>query len=589
MTEEERYMIKKKNETTGFPSIDKPWLKYYDEKIVDVPLPRRSIYDNIYINNYEHLNDIALRYFDNRISYRKLFDEIGQAENIFCSLGVKSQDVVSFISIFTPEMIYAFYALNKIGAVSSMLDPRTTADELARKISESKSKILVILDACMEQLDQIVDHTNLEHVVVLSTGKSMGMPVKQLYMAKTLFSKKKYNSKTEKLVIKWEDLQTVQMNEQQDVLKKGDVSENPAVICYTGGTTGESKGVVLTNNNINCIVEQYRKITGGFKRQQTWLTLSIPFIAYALICSLHLPLSFGLECCIELYDPQKMAKAVVNYKINHISATPVFYEQLQKMVGKEKVDLSCLIMPITGADKLSEKQYNTINMFFNEHNCSWKICNGYGMTEVSSAACVSISNECNKASSVGIPFPDTIVAAFNVNTGNECKIGESGEICIHGPGIMKGYINDKEKTDEVIRIHEDGRKWMHTGDVGYIDEDGCVFIEGRIKRMIIKYDGFKVFPNAVEEKILTSSLVENCVCIGIDDKKNGIGQLPVVVIVPADKNTDENVIKDEIRKLVDCELPEYAQPTDYYLYGKLPLTHAGKVDYRALEKEISDN
>jgi long-chain acyl-CoA synthetase len=573
---------------TGYPSIDKPWMKYYDERIIDTPLPRRSIYDNIYINNHEHLEDIALRYFGNRISYGELFDGIGQAEKIFCSLGVKAQEVVSFISIFTPEMIYAFYALNKIGAVSSMLDPRATADELARKISDAESKILVVLDACMEQLDEIVTHTELEHIVVLSTGKSMGMPAKHLYTAKTLFSKRKYNSKTEKLIRKWEDLQNMSVNEQPGNQSSLDVSENQAVICYTGGTTGESKGVVLTNNNVNAIVEQFRKATNGFERQQTWMTPSVPFIAYALACSLHMPLSFGMECCIELYDNHKMAMTIINSKYNHVLATPVLYEELLQEYGDKKIDLSFLIMPITGADKLSEKQYNDINTSLQEHNCSWKICNGYGMTEVGSAACVSVSNECNKAASVGIPFPDTTVTAFDVTTGKECRIGESGEICIQGPGVMKGYFKNKEKTDEVIHIHEDGKRWMHTGDIGHVDEDGCIFIEGRIKRMIIKYDGFKVFPNVVEEKILTCSYIGNCVCVGIEDKAHTTGQLPVVVIVPSDKSIDENVIKDEVRKICKQELSEYAQPTEYYFYDKLPLTHAGKVDYRVLEKQISN-
>jgi long-chain acyl-CoA synthetase len=580
-------MQKSEKNLTGYPSIDKPWLKYYDEKLIDTPLPRRSIYDNIYINNQEHLEDIALRYFGNRISYGKLFEGIEQAEKIFCSLGVKSQDVVSFISIFTPEMIYAFYALNKIGAVSSMLDPRATADELARKISDAKSRIVVVLDACMEQLDEIVERITLEHVVVLSTGKSMGMPTKQLYTAKNIFSKRKYNSKTEKLIRKWEDLQNLSVNIQLGDSSNNDVSENPAVICYTGGTTGESKGVVLTNHNIISIVEQYRKITGGFERRQTWLTPSVPFAAYPVVCSLNIPLSFGMECCIELFEQQKMAKSVVNDEITHVSAGPSLYEALLKYVGENEVDLSFLIMPITGADKLSEKQYNDINTFLQEHNCSWKICNGYGMTEVGSAACVSVSNECNKAASVGIPFPDTIVAAFDVTTGKECRIGESGEICIQGPGVMKGYFKNKEKTDEVIRIHEDGNRWMHTGDIGHIDEDGCVFIEGRIKRMIIKYDGFKVFPNVVEEKILTCSLIENCACVGIEDKVHGTGQLPVAVIVPSYKNMDENVIRNEVQTICRRELPEYAQPTEYYFYDKLPLTHAGKVDYRVLEKAVS--
>lgn len=556
---------------TCYPSVDKPWLKHYDENKVVSPLPRHSLYQNIYEENKKRLDYTALVYFGKKISYRKFFEMIHEAERKLLGLGVRKGDVITFISIATPEQLALFYAINKIGAVSSLLDPRISPESQIKNIIKTNTKVVFILDACADSAQKIVSEIDVK-VVLLRTSTSMGQPIKLLYSLKN-------GSKKIDGFAYYEQL-SLNNNSKEDSVAI-DVADEVAAIFYTGGTTGESKGVVLTNYNINSVVEQFRKISGGFEAGQKWLTTSVPFVAYVMICSLHMPLSFGMECNIELFIPAELPNAILRRKINHIAGSPVLYEELMKKIDS-KTDLSFLVMPVTGADKLDPTTYDKVNNMFEKHCCEWKICNGYGMTEVGSGACVSLNTaSSNKAGSVGIPLPNTIVTTFDVASGQECKLGESGELCIAGPGVMKEYFDNPDETAKVIKEH-DGQRWLHTGDIAHIDEDGCVFIEGRIKRMIIKFDGFKVFPDDVESKLMKCEMIENCCCVAANET-NGCGQVPVLFYVPKPGCTDAE-IEAELKRLSDETISSYARPVKYIPIEKLPRTGAQKVDYRKLEE-----
>lgn len=554
---------------TGYPSVDKPWLKWYKVN-EEIRIPDFSLYQNIWENNKNNIDDIALHYFGSKISYRELFELIDVAERKLRRLGVNQGDTIAFISIYTPEMIATFYAINKIGAISALMDPRTSPNSLAKYIEKAAIKYAFVQDACSDVMDKVLEYIAIDKIIILSTANYMPFPIKQLFKIKIK------GKACDNRYVCYENLKTQEYTESNICKCLGNM---PAVICYTGGTTGESKGVLLSNLNVNSVVEQFRIYKEDLKRQQKWLTISVPFIAYSLICSMHMPLSLGMQCYLEMYDNEKMPKTILKNRIHHVAATPEFYEQLLKYKGK---DLSFLIMPITGADKLSEKLYNAINQRLKECKSTWKLCNGYGMTEVGSGVCVSHKGNTNKVNSVGIPFVNTTVTAFNVETGEEVKQGEQGEICISGPSVMLGYVADEKATSEVIRTHN-GKRWMHTGDIGYIDEDGCVFICGRIKRMIVRFDGFKVFPAFVEEKMLTCKRIDNCSCVAKDDKIHGSGQMPVLFYTLKDNNETEILVEEELRKIAEQLLPSYSLPSEYICVDELPRTHAGKINYRKLE------
>ena len=567
---------------TGYPSIDKPWLKWYKKENLNKKIPEYNLLADLYLNNKDNMDGFAIRYMGKRITYRELFRGIACAEEVLEELILSETKSVTFISLFNPDMVYIFYALNHMGIICNMIDPQLPIDEICRKINKMESHYVVIQDVFAKSIPRILEQVELEKIILISTNfgdSTTGVMIDKMP------NKINDDISLSNKVICW-NLESKERCSLSCLEKNLEVSRDKiAAVFYTGGTTGESKGVELTNYNIVSVGVQFGNLTNRFSRGQTWLTTSVPFVAYVFVIAFHMPLTFGIECCIEMFDPKQLVNNVIANEYNHISASPAFYEELLKY-EKDDIDLSFIEMPITGADKLSEKLYRDINSFLKEHNCEWNLCNGYGMTEVASGVCVSYLGASNKAGSVGIPFSDTIISAFDVLTGKECVIGESGEICISGPSVMAGYYKEKEATENVLKQH-DGRLWMHTGDIGHIDEDGCVFIEGRIKRMIMTYKAFKIFPSAVEEVILSHPDVDNCSCVSIPDKTHNAGCLPAVVIVLKDNNQDEECIIDELIELCKAHLPEYSIPYDYYFKKELPLTHAGKIDYRKLEDEIN--
>lgn len=382
----------------------------------------------------------------------------------------------------------------------------------------------------------------------------MGFLLKQLYSARQLFSKKPLTKGLQ--FITWNAFLKDPCSLSPTIFSSD--TNAPALFTYTGGTTGVPKGVVLSNTNINSVAEQYKNATDSLECGQSWLTVSAPFIAYALIVGLHLPLSYGMECCIELYEPETIAKNIIRKKINHITVTPVVFKRIISLSLAQNADLSFLIAPICGADALNIQLEQRINQFLLEHGCMWKICQGYGMTELGTAVSVNISLNCNRLGSVGVPFGNTMISTFDTETDVVQKIGEVGEICVQGPSMMLGYYNDPTATNFVIRQHSDGSVWFHTGDLGHLDEDGFLYIDGKIKRMITRFDGFKVFPSVVEEVLLKYATVEQCVIVETDDIQHGVGQLSVAFVVLSE---DCNVTQAEVIKQlqVHCNslLPQY--------------------------------
>lgn len=257
----------------------------------------------------------------------------------------------------------------------------------------------------------------------------------------------------------------------------------------------------------------------------------------------------------------------------------------EELINWGNVDLSYMIAPMVGGDSMPIDMEEKVNAFFDRHGAKWHVVKGYGMSEVSAAVSVCVSNQSNKLGSVGIPFAHTVISVFDPETGEEMTYNQKSEICMTGPNTMIGYYDNQEETEKILRKHGDGRIWVHSGDLGYMDEDGCLFVEGRLKRMIVRYDGFKVYPNQIETVLLKNPYVHSCCAVGKDDSMHSQGRLPVVFIVIKDNSgLTQNDIRTQLRELCIKELPEYAQPMEILFINKLPLTPIGKIDYRALEE-----
>ena len=564
-----------------YASQAKPWLKYYDQKFIDQTLPALSAFEYVCQRSKNHLNDTALEYYGRKFTYADLIVSVKKTAAALRGAGVKKGDIVTVVSIMTPEIIALFYAADMIGATLNLVDPRYSVEGIREYIEEVDSHLLVCLNVVYERCRQAAKRTNVEKVIVLSPADSLP-PVMAVGYKLTTPDKNKYASN----VIRWK--QFIKGGEGQSTAAEPYDPDHACVVVHTGGTTGSPKGVMLTDDCFNGIALQFQAYPKLFHRGQKLMNVMPPFIAYGFACGIHLPLVLGFTVVIiPNLDPAKLGSLVLKHKPEHMFGVPTHYQQLAADPKLRDKDLSFIINYAAGGDSLSRGAEQTVNDFLAAHGARYPIAKGYGMTEVSSAATVAAGLD-NKPGSVGIPMVNTVVAAFEPGTDQELPIGQRGELCISGPCLMKGYYNKADETAMILRRHPDGRIWVHTGDMGYLDEDGFVFLDSRIKRMIIRHDGFKVFPSMIENVVSRHPAVHQCSVVGCADKDHTQGRLPFVYIVlKADTTAKKKQVIRELERMCAEELPEYVQPVAYKFISSMPMTPVGKVDYRQLEADIS--
>lgn len=564
-----------------YASQAKPWLKYYNQKFIDQTLPALSAFEYVCQRSKNHLNDTALEYYGRKFTYADLIVNVKKTAAALRGAGVKKGDIITVVSIMTPEIIALFYAADMMGATLNLVDPRYSVEGIREYIEEVDSHLLVCLNVVYERCRQAAKRTNVEKVIVLSPADSLP-PVMAVGYKLTTPDKNKYASN----VIRWK--QFIKGGEGQSTASEPYDPDHACVVVHTGGTTGSPKGVMLTDDCFNGIALQFQAYPKLFHRGQKLMNVMPPFIAYGFACGIHLPLVLGFTVIIiPNLDPAKLGSLVLKHKPEHMFGVPTHYQQLASDPKLRDKDLSFIINYAAGGDSLSRGAEQTVNDFLAAHGARYPIAKGYGMTEVSSAATVAAGLD-NKPGSVGIPMVNTVVAAFEPGTDQELPIGQRGELCISGPCLMKGYYNKPEETAILLRRHPDGRVWAHTGDMGYLDEDGFVFLDSRIKRMIIRHDGFKVFPSMIENVVSRHPAVHQCSVVGCTDKDHTQGRLPFVYIVlKAGITAKKKQVIRELERMCAEELPEYVQPVAYKFISSMPMTPVGKVDYRQLEADIS--
>lgn len=578
--ERNRYM-EMKNETTGFPSIDRPWLKYYNKEAIEASIPECTIYEYMYENNKNYPNDIALIYFNRRITYKELFTNIEKAVKAFVNVGVKKSDIVTVAMPSMPEALYCVYALNRIGAVTNMIHPLASTNEICHYLNEVNSETFVMFTGTYELIKNDIDKTSVKNAVVVSPADSLPASVRLLYK----FKKKepKFGKKT--LFQSWNSF--IKAGKGSSVkCESHDVNEM-TVISHTGGTTGEPKGVMCSDRNINSVIVQVGKGM-PHKRQERVLVVLPPFVNYSLVNGCFEPLSLGLTAVlIPDYQPQHFDRYIKKYRPNHINSIPAYCEAMLSNEKLKSMDLSCLKYYFYGGDSLSEKKEEEINKFLLDRGAKLPLGKGLGSTELVSSATATYPN-CNHLGSVGIPLVKMNCMVVEPETIEELPINQEGELCITGPSLMLGYYKKPDATNDVIKIHGDGRRWLHTGDLGYITDDGIIYVTGRIKRIIMTKgnDGqvTKMFPNRIEKAILTHPAVSLCCVIGIEDMVRI--HYPKAILVLNDEYEKSVEMTNEIIALCKKMLPDYMVPEFIEYRDSLPRTSRGKVDYRALETEI---
>lgn len=525
------------------------------------------------------MNSVAYEFQGKKTTYNTFFKKIDAIAKAYQHIGINHGDTVTVCMPNTPQGVDTFYALNRIGAVPAMIHPLSAVGEIAFYINTAQSKAVLVVDLfyekVLEALEQ-VDHP--VKVIVAHVKDELPFPLNMLYPL-TLKKKPAPLPKDNKDVIDWNDF--VSAGKSETLPSTFPTKEETAVILFSGGTTGTSKGIELTNLNMNALAAQVAN-GAGFSMEGLRMFSVMPlFHGFGLGVGIHTAIMASGTCIIiPQFTIKTYARDVKKYKPNVIVGVPTLYEALLRSEGFD-FDLSFLRGMFCGGDSLSVELKKKVDTFLKEHNATIQVREGFGTTECVTASCIT-PVDTYREGSIGIPLSDTYYAICDPNKDVEVPYGEEGEICICGPTVMKGYLNNKAETASTLRTHDDGNVWLHTGDLGTMDEDGFIYYKQRMKRLII-VSGINVYPSQVENAIDAHPDVLLSCAIGVPDPyKMHVVKAFVVLrqgVEPSDK------IKEEILEHCKKNISRYGVPKEIEFRTELPKTLVGKVAYRKLEEE----
>ena len=558
-----------------------PWLKYFGDMPAHLDYPKGSMYEAVRESaiTKKKMNSVAYEFQGKKTNYKHFLNKIEVLGKAYKSIGIDEGDMVTVCMPNTPQGVDTFYALNRIGAVPAMIHPLSAVGEIAFYINSTQSKAVLVVDLFYEKvLEALKQVKHPVKVVVAHIKDELPFPLNMLYPL-TVKKKPAPLPKDNKNVIDWPDF--ISGGKKVKLSDKFPKAEDTAVILFSGGTTGTSKGIQLTNLNMNALAAQVAA-NAGFTMEGLRMFSVMPlFHGFGLGVGIHTALMASGTCIIiPQFTIKTYARDVKKYKPNVIVGVPTLYEALLRSEGFD-FDLSFLRGMFCGGDSLSVELKKKVDKFLKDHNATIQVREGYGTTECVTASCLT-PYDTYREGSIGIPLSDTYYTIVNPNNDTELPYGEEGEICICGPTVMKGYLNNAEETASTLRRHEDGNLWLHTGDLGYMDEDGFVYYKQRMKRLII-VSGINVYPSQVENAIDAHPDVLLSCAVGIPDPyKMHVVKAFVVLrqgVEPSDK------IKEEIIENCKKNVSRYGVPREIEFRTELPKTLVGKVAYRVLEEE----
>ncbi len=557
-----------------------PFFKYENSALpLGFEVPDVSMFGMLKISAENQPDSLAYEYFGTKCTYGNLVKKIEEISGAYYSLGVRKGDIVTIIMPNTPEAVISIYALNRIGAVANILHPLSAEEEIKNHINRVKSKVLMCVSICTEKVSKIIDETSVEKVIVASPGDSMPFVMKKLYALKCI-KNFKYD-KSDKRYISWGEFAKKSRNI-AEYSPKGDENNEVSIILHSGGTTGTPKDIMLSNRNFNAFGIQAVLTLRDVKAGDKILAILPIFHGFGLGVCVHVSFCFGAcSVLIPQFDAKKFAGTLKKYKPTMIFGVPTLYDALLKAKGTDKIDFSFLKYAVSGGDTLPEKLEKSVNEFLNAHNSSIKICEGYGMTEGLAALSLSVG-ENYKSRTIGKPLIGTQMCVVEPGTTNVLPAGEDGELCVSGPTVMIGYRNNPEETENTLRVHADGKVWLHTGDMAAIDEEGFVHYRLRIKRMMIT-SGFNVYPTQIEKVIEELDFVEKCVVVSVPHQYKKEVAKAYIVLKNGKEKSDET--KEEIRAYCKKKLMHYSVPYKYEFVDLLPKTAYNKIDFMKLQKE----
>ena len=561
-----------------------PWLKYYGNTPASLEYPHKTMYEMVEAAAKRHPNHVAYVFMGKKTTYTEFMKRIQAAAQGLYKMGIRKGDKVTICMANTPQALDCFYALNRIGAIPNMIHPLSASQEIAFYLNFSKSKAVLTLDQFYYKVAEILPQLeNPTEILIAKVVDELPAPLSALYpLTKSARAVKKLPKAGYTL---WYDMVKAGKNTKLPAQKSR--YDSCGAILYSGGTTGTTKGIMLSNLNFNALALQ-TIAASGFSMEEIsnmkMLSVMPVFHGFGLGIGIHTPLVAGGTCIlIPQFNVKVYAKTLMKQKPNLIPGVPTLFEALLRTEDLEGADLSFLKGIFSGGDSLSPELKKKVDAFLREHNCSEQIREGYGTTECVTASCLTPKDYARQGS-IGVPFPDTYYKIVEPGTTNEVGPNIEGEICISGPTVMLGYMDNPYETANTLRRHYDGRIWLHTGDLGHMDQDGFVYFRQRIKRMIIT-SGYNVYPSQLENIIDANDKVLISCVIGVKDPYRV--QRVKAYVVPMPGVEPSEALKQEILDYCSGRIAKYAMPREIEFRKELPKTLVGKVAYRVLEEEAN--
>jgi len=552
--------------------LDTPWAKYYTKEELMLKIPDVSMYDQVKKSAFMYPNNIAYYYLGKKVLYKDFLSDINTWAKMFKKAGVKKGDIVTICLPNIPNVLVSLYALNKIGAIANMVHPLSSVDELKFSIESTSSRYLIMFDTFYKKHKSMLKDYNYLTIILAKATDYMPFYLKLLYK----FTNKKKIPKGNYYT--WKSFKKKYYTEEIMKFTKYGM-DTSAVIIHSGGTSGKPKNVVIQNRAFILGSIQESISMKNLHPGDCCLAIMPNFHGFGLSVCMHTPLSLGCyTILVPSFKAKDFAKLLKKTKPTCILGVPTLFEAM--INSKKDVDLSNLKYIISGGDILPKSLEDRINAYLKRHHSPGHITQGYGLSEALAAVTLAC-DDASKSGSAGIPLATNEIKIIDPSTRKSLPYGEIGEICVHSKAFMQGYLNDESETNTALQIHKDGHIWLHTGDLGYMDSDGFLFYQGRLKRMIIT-SGYNVYPSHVEEVIESHEAVLQCTVVGVPHPYKG--EVPKAFIV-LKEGYYGFLVKDDILDYCSKKLAKYMIPKEIVFRKRLPKTKLGKVDFKILEQD----
>ena len=560
--------------------VKTPWKDYVGDVPMHLDYFQGSMFDAVARIAEEYPNNIAFDFMGRSTTYRKMVQEIEKCAKSLKTLGVRPGDKITIAMPNCPQAIYMFYAVNLVGGIANMIHPLSAEKEIEFYLNESQSTTAITLDQFYDKFEHIRQNTGIINIIIASVKDALSRTIRAGYMLTE--GRKIQKIPDDAPVIRWREFMDMSRFCFYKNFRVERGYDDPAVILYSGGTTGTTKGIVLTNGNFNALAQQIIATNPMFRPGDRMLSAMPLFHGFGLGVCVHSMLANGGRCIlIPRFTAKSYAKQIVKYKCNFIAGVPTLYEALLRLPSMDGADLSSLKGVFSGGDSLSIELKKKFDKFLYDHHAVIQVREGYGTTETVTACCLTPTH-IYKEGSIGLPFPDTYIKIVKPGTDEELPYGEEGEILLAGPTVMKEYMNHPDETAKTLRKHDDGLTWVYTGDLGVMDEQGFIYFRGRAKRMIIS-SGYNVYPGQIENILDANDMVQMSCVIGVPDAYKMQKVKAFVMLKPG---VEANAgTRDALLGYCRKHVAKYAMPYDIEFRDELPKTLVGKVAYRVLEEE----